>query len=398
MEQTFEAACAAHDIPNAVLLATDREGKFTYSHAFGRLSLADDAPPIQLDSPMWIASCTKLITTISCLQCVEKGQLTLDDDVSELLPELKDIEILTGFDESGKPSLVKAKNKITLRLLLTHSAGMAYDLFSPPMMKWRKYNGQRIAPGSTIRERYLNPLNYEPGESWEYSPGIDFAGLCVERATGKKLQQHMEENIFSVLGIKDMTFFLDERNDMKARMPSMSWRDTATGKATNDRPATEGAPAAQATEAMGGGGITASPTEYIKILHAILKNDGSLLKKETVDMMFQPHLTPGSKEGLAKLLAIPEFNQMVGNLPQGVTKDWGLGGLLLEGDIPGWRSQGSMSWGGMPNLIWFIDRKVGLCGLYATQILPPGDLKSVEMSVLFEKEMYARYKKATAHL
>ena len=398
MEQAFEAACAAYEIPNAVLLATDREGKFTYAKTFGSLSLKDDAPAVKLDSPMWIASCTKLITTISCLQCVEKGQLTLDDDLSTLLPELKDINIITAYDESGNPTLVKAKNKITLRLLLTHSAGMVYDLFSPPMMKWRKYNGQRIAPGTTIRERYLNPLLYEPGTNWEYSPGIDFAGLCVERATGKSLQDHMEENIFRVLGIKDMTFFPDEREDLKERMPTMSWRDATTGKATHERPTAEGVPAAQPTEAMGGGGITASPTEYIKILHALLKNDGTLLKKKTVDMMFQPHLTPESKEGFMKLLAVPEFNQMVGNLPQDVSKDWGLGGMLIEGDFPGWRSKGTMSWGGMPNLIWFIDPKVGICGLYASQILPPGDLKSVEMSTMFEKEMYARYKKEATRL
>lgn len=398
MEKAFEEACAAQEIPNAVLLATDREGKFTYSKSFGSLSLEENAPAVTLESPMWIASCTKLITTISCLQCVEKGQLTLDDDLSTLLPEVKDIEIITGYDKDDKPTLVKAKNKITLRLLLTHSAGMAYDLFSPPMMKWRKYNGQRIAPGSTIKERYLNPLLYEPGTGWEYSPGIDFAGLCVERATGMSLEEHMKENIFTPLGIKNMTFFIEKRPDMKEKMPSMTWRDTATGKATQTRPAAEGVPAAQPTEAMGGGGITSSPTDYIKILHAILKNDGTLLKKETIDMMFQPHLTPESKAGFMKLLSIPDFNQMVGNLPQDVSKDWGLGGLLIEGDFPEWRSKGTMSWGGMPNLIWFIDREAGLCGLYASQILPPGDLKSVEMSTLFEKEMYARYKKESARL
>lgn len=398
MEQKFEAACAAHDIPNAVLLVTDREGKFTYSRAFGGLSLKDDAPGVQLDSPMWIASCTKLITTISCLQCVEKGQLALDDDISTLVPEVKDIDIITTYDESGKPSLVKAQNKITLRLLLTHSSGMAYDLFSPPMMKWRKYNGQKIAPGTTIKERYLNPLLYEPGTSWEYSPSIDFAGLCVERASGKKLQEHMEENIFRILDIKDMTFFLNERDDLKARMPAMSWRDATTGKATNTRPASEPVPAAQATEAMGGGGITASPTEYIKILHALLKNDGTLLKKETVEMMFQPHLTPKSKEAMAKVLAIPEVNQMMGGLPEGTPRDWGLGGMLLEDDISGWRRKGALSWGGMPNLTWWIDPKEGICGLYASQILPPGESKSVEMCVMFEKEMYARYRKEMARL
>jgi CubicO group peptidase (beta-lactamase class C family) len=397
MEQKFEEACAAHDIPNAVLLATDREGKFVYQKAFGSLSLKDDAAPVQLDTPMWIASCTKLLTTISALQCVERGQVTLDEDITRLIPELKDIDIITAYDESGKPTLVKAKNKITLRLLLTHSAGMAYDLFSPPMMKWRKFNGQPIAPGTTLLERYLNPLLYEPGTSWEYSPGIDFAGLCVERASGKKLQQHMEEYVWKPLEIKDMTFFLKEREDLKSRMPSMSYRDAATGKATNTRPAND-LVRADATDALGGGGIIASPTEYIKVLHALLKNEGTVLKKETVDMMFQPQLTAESKAGMAKVFATPEVAQMMGTMPEGTGRDWGLGGLLLENNLKGWRNKGTMTWGGLPNLIWWIDRPAGLCGLYATQIVPPGDSTSIRMSVLFEKEIYARYKEETARL
>ncbi len=132
MEQAFESAITAHDIPNAVLLATDRSGKFEYVKAFGNTSLVDDAAgPVSVDSPMWIASCTKLLTTISVLQCVEDGLLDLDNDVSSKIHELKDIDILTGFDKDGQPTLVKSQTIITLRQLLTHSAGMAYDLFNP---------------------------------------------------------------------------------------------------------------------------------------------------------------------------------------------------------------------------------------------------------------------------
>lgn len=79
-----------------------------------------------------------------------------------------------------------------------------------------------------------------------------------------------------------------------------------------------------------------------------------------------------------------------GGLARGTKRDWGLGGLLVMQDLEGWRSKGTMTGGGMPNLTW-IDREAGICGLYASQILPPGDLKSVEMSALFEKTMYERY-------
>ncbi len=404
MEAQIEAACAAREIPNAVLLATDKSGKFKYSKAFGKMSLEEgssgSATTIQVDSPMWIASCTKLITTISAMQCVERGLLELDADVTSHLHELKDPDILTGFDDDGKPQYVKAKNKITLRQLLTHSAGMAYDLFNPTTQKWRKSQGQEISPGTTIKERYLTPLLYEPGRGWEYSPSIDWAGKLVERATNMPLQQFMEENIWKPLGIKDMTFFIHQRDDLKRRMPAMSFRTTPDAeKAVWQKPIEQ----EPVEDAMGGGQVTAAPTEYIKILHAILKNDGLLLKPETVEDMFKPHLSEESREGLMKTMSFPEINLMMGGVSEGTERNWGLGGLLIMEDSPektGFRGlkKGTMSWGGMPNLTWWIDLKSGICGLYASQILPPGDKKSVEMSALFEKAMYERYMTEIAKL
>ena len=86
MEEAFRVAVHSHTIPG-VVLASSRDGKFQYSNAFGNLSIADaNSTPIWADSPMWIASCTKLLTTIVALQCVERGLLALDADVSPILP------------------------------------------------------------------------------------------------------------------------------------------------------------------------------------------------------------------------------------------------------------------------------------------------------------------------
>jgi CubicO group peptidase (beta-lactamase class C family) len=154
----------SHTIPGVVLLASSRDGKFQYSNSFGNLSIADaNSTPISADSPMWIASCTKLLTTIAALQCVERGLLALDADVSPILHELRDPDILTGFDARSQPTYVKAQNKITLRQLLTHSSGLVYDMFNPTIQQWRASQGQPIEPGVTIRERYLGALPYEPG-------------------------------------------------------------------------------------------------------------------------------------------------------------------------------------------------------------------------------------------
>jgi CubicO group peptidase (beta-lactamase class C family) len=124
------------------------------------MSLTPDAPPINEDSTFWIASCTKLFTTVAAMQCVEKGLITLDEDISRILPEWSSPDILTGFDkESGEPLLKKATKKITLRLMLTHSSGMGYDFLSPDLMKWREWHKQDVKAleGDIVRPVYLLP-------------------------------------------------------------------------------------------------------------------------------------------------------------------------------------------------------------------------------------------------
>lgn len=106
---------------------------------------------MSIDTTFWIASCTKLATSIAALQAVEKGLLDLDADISNILPEWKEPEILTGFSSAGQPQLKKATKMITLRQLLTHSSGMGYDFLSPELAKWRQFKGQPIgASGEPI--------------------------------------------------------------------------------------------------------------------------------------------------------------------------------------------------------------------------------------------------------
>ena len=350
------------------------------------------------------------------MQCVEQGKLDLDADVTSVLPELRNIEVLTGFEESsGKPILKKATNKITLKLLLTHSSGMGYDIFNPTLMKWRAYHGQEPGKGGTMSELFGCPLLYEPGTAWEYSPAIDWVGLMVERVNGNvKLGSYLERSIWKPLGATDFTFHLEQREDLRNRMPDMSLRDpSGSGKAIyTDMKAMRD----PVKDDFGGGGIYGCAPEYMKILTGVLKNDSKLLRKDTFDEMFKPQLTEMSRNDMMKKLEDPNVNLMLGGSPLGAKKDWGLGGMLYMEDHPGWRRKDSMTWGGMPNLTWvsqlchdlvifaadklrqFIDRETGLCGIYASQILPPGDAKSMELSQMFEKTMYDRYTKVRARM
>ena len=398
MEQAFETAVANHILPGVVLVATDRTGTFTYSKSIGSLSLDGSKPgPITTSTPMWIASCTKLITTIAALQCVERGLFSLDNpaDVQRLTPEVSKFGVLTNTPSAEvQATYIQPKTQVTLRQMLTHTAGMAYDLFNVKMIGWRKSRGEQVAPGTTTLERYAGPLIYEPGTSWEYSVGIDMTGLMIERATGMDLHSYMQKEIWAKLGIKDMAFscYLDRGFEgLKERMPVMTSRE---GEKVVSKPDGDGRK--RMSECNGGGGIVTSPEEYLKVLRAVLVDDGTLLSKETVARMFEPQLGEESRIALNKFVDDdPAMNDMFCGVPAGTGRDWGLGGLLVMGDLDeGWTRKGTMKWGGLPNLIWFIDREAGLCGMYASQLLPPGDHLSVEMGKNFEKEVYRLYRES----
>ncbi|KUI52858.1 Acyltransferase LovD [Cytospora mali] len=410
MEEAFEAACAKRTIPGSVLSSADMAGKFYYSKSFGVRSLKEPLvkEALSLHSTMWIASCTKLLTSIAAMQCVERGLVSLDQDVRPILHELQNLDIIQAMadDHGGEGVLSMRKNvaPITLRQLLTHTSGFSYEFNEPLLQKWRRQQpeSERQRPPTSVHNRFLHPLLYEPGTSWSYGPSLDWVGVLVERLTGSNLQDYMTCNIWEPLGITDMTFFLSKRADMQARITEMSWRDPGEDPEVQNRPVkyalVQPALNPDMEDCQGGGGIYASPSEYFKVVHALLlARDGKtqLLRKSTVDTIFQPQLGTASRKALQTVCQNPWFNRMMGGMPVEARKDWGLGGLLLLDDLPGWRGSGTMTWGGTPNLTWWIDRKAGLCGLYAGQVMPIGDAKCVELNQVFEKEMYVRYQKAS---
>lgn len=238
------------------------------------------------------------MTSICALQLVERGKLTLDDPVHTYIPELKDIKILQTFDKEGKPVEVQHNKPITLRMLLTHTSGLTYDAMHPKLLAWLAYHGRDHSVGKKLLERFNAPLTFEPSESWMYGPGIDYAGLLIERVTGLTLEEYMRQNLWDPLGIVDMTFQLKSRPDLKERIADMSMRDAESGKVrhTDAIMTYQDADGEEVEDCMGGQGVFASPEEYIKILHALLTTDENekVLKKETVKEFFTPQLGEGA--------------------------------------------------------------------------------------------------------
>ena len=123
IKQMVDATTAdPNKIPGCVLVVIGKDGKPLVQHASGRRGVATQEP-MTLESVFWIASCTKMIGGIACMQLVEQGKLSLDDgdQVEKILPELKDLKVLKEMTPDGKPVLVEKEKKITLRMLLSHT-------------------------------------------------------------------------------------------------------------------------------------------------------------------------------------------------------------------------------------------------------------------------------------
>ncbi|KAL9582707.1 MAG: hypothetical protein Q9203_005378 [Teloschistes exilis] len=282
---------------------------------------------------MWIASCTKLMTSIAVLQLVERDQVGLDNEVSSILPELANPEILTDF-EDGKPQYANAKNKITLRHLLTHSSGLIYDFMSPDLQKYRTSRNETIQPGHTVLETYLTPLIYDPGTAWSYGPSHDFAGLMVERITKTRLGDYLAENVWRVLGIEDTTFHLNEREDLRKRLTHTSLRDpaAAAGSPITSIHSPELFWSPDRRDDYGGAGLCSTAPQYFKVVHAVLRRDERLLSKSSWDEIFKPQLNEASHAAFIAMLARPEYGPPLGDLAVGLKKDYGLAGLLQMED------------------------------------------------------------------
>jgi len=390
IETTFQAAIDAGKIDGAVICATDAEGRFVYNKALGqRTLLSGEKQPQQLDDVLFLASATKLITTIAALQCVEDGLLTLTGDVSSIAPDLASKHVMTGWSEDGEtPLLEPAIRTITLEMLLTHSSGLTYDFMSPLLGKWsEKFNQLQENTTRGVEEAFKYPLGFQPGESWMYGTGLDWTGKIIERVTGGTLSEHMQKRICGPLGITDAQFWPITREDLRARMVDLNPGDPeGLGLAVAG---SNGDMNKRNRGDFGGHGLYMPGSEYIKVLHSLLSNDGKMLKPATVEDMFKHHLSVNATAGHQAALARPGGDFFRLGTDPDVKVGHGLGGLLTLEDSKGWYGEGTLSWGGGLTLAWFIDRKNDMCGIGAIQSSLPWDRDAVTaLKQTFRKGVY----------
>jgi methyl acetate hydrolase len=380
IDQILRQKCEAKEIPGVVAMAATGS-EVIYQGAFGKRDLSkDDA--MTADSVFWIASMTKAITTAAGMQLVEQGKLSLDEPIGKLLPDLAAPQVLEGFDASGEPKLRPATKPITLRHLMTHTAGFAYNMWNGECAQYLEKTGTPAI--TTCQNAALKtPIMTEPGTRWEYGTNVDFVGKAVEAASGKRLDAYLRDHMLAPLGMNDTGFKISD--SMRQRLVGMHAR-VEDGSLAPIPFELEQEPEFH----MGGGGLYGTAADYIKFTQMILNkgrgNGNQLLKPETVALMSQNHigdLTMGKMTTVA-----PMYTNDVDLYPD-IVKKWGLSFLITTAKTPEGRSAGSLAWAGLANTYFWIDPARDVAGVILMQLLPFADAKCLEAFAGFERGVYA---------
>lgn len=380
LDAVLAEGVAAGAVPGVTAAVTDRAG-LTYEGGFGRRSLAGEAP-MTADTVVAIASMTKAITGAAAMQLVEQSRLGLDTPASEVLALLGDTQVLEGFDADGQPKLRAPKRPITLRHLLTHTAGFGYEVWSADLARYQQVTGTPSI--FTCETAALNmPLLFDPGDRWEYGINIDFAGQMVEAVSGQRLGEYLQANLFEPLGMTSTAFKVTP--DMAARRAAVHVR-AEDGSLV---PIDFGMPQEPGFE-MGGGGLYSTVADYSRFVRMIL-NDGraddgtAVLRPETVAQMVTNNM--GANRVTLLRTVAPGYSCDAEFFP-GVDKTWGLSFQINEQPAPTGRPAGGLMWAGLANSYYWIDRQNGIGGVYASQIFPFADQATLDLYLAMETAVY----------
>jgi len=379
IDAALRAAVEAKEVPGVVAMATTDKGPI-YEGVFGTRDLGK-GPAMTRDTVFRIASMTKAVTCVAAMQLVEQGKLTLEGPLPDIDKALSAPQVLEGFDASGAPQLRPAKRPITLRHLLTHTAGFSYETWDANTVRYVKASGMPSTPTGKVAALRL-ALVFDPGERWEYGINIDWVGRLVESVSGKPLDVYFRDHVFAPLGMKDTGFVTSP--EQRARQASVHQRKS-DGTLDPQPLETPFTPEFYA----GGGGLYSTASDYLIFLQMLLNggsfNNARILKPETVALMGQNHI--GDIEAGILKTTMPMRSNDVDLFP-GISLKWGLAYMINMLPGPNGRSAGSLTWAGLFNTYFWIDPKRHVAGTIMTQILPFADTRTLAVYGRFERGIY----------
>ena len=373
VDEALRSGIRRRKIPAAVGSIADRR-KTLYAGAFGVRDAS--GVPVQLDSIFRIASMTKPVTTVAALQLVEQGKVDLSEPIAKHLPQLANLDVLEGFDGSGRPDLRPARTPITLHHLLTQTSGLCYPAWDERMFRYSsaKVENAPAKPG---------PLMFEPGTRWQYGQGTAWAARLVEAMTGVTLEDCFQERILRPLAMQDTSYIFPEAKF--DRLVATYQREANGELKPNDRRLPS-----RPTSFNGDGGLYSTAADYVRFMQMILNrgegpSGARILKRQTVESMLRNQIGDLSA---GKMRSFQPSTSAHVDFQPGHPQKWGFGFLINTTPYAGGRSAGSGAWGGINNTLFWIDPKRDRCGVLLMQYLPFVDKEAVGLLDDFERAAY----------
>ncbi len=355
-------------LPGAdVLVARDGEAVYRYTAGTARA----DETPMASNTICRIASMTKPLTSVAFMMLVEEGKIALDDPVTRILPEFAGLGVYAGG--GGELDFMPVMPAPPMRMvdLLTHMSGLTYGLQNRTNVDaaYRKarLDGHASLPGNDhfIAELAKLPLEFAPGQSWNYSVASDVLGVIVARISGMSLGEFFATRIFAPLGMVDTSFYCPPE---KAHRLADGWAYCkGQAPAVMDPAATSGTLRVPRFES-GGGGLLSTTSDYHRFCR-MLVGDGAadgmrILSPKTLQLMAANHLPGGADlTQMSRSMFSEAYNAGAGfGLGFGVTID------PVRSLLPG--SVGDFYWGGIYSTAFFIDPVEKLHMVFMTQLYP----------------------------
>lgn len=371
----LDEAVARNDVPFAVAMVGDRDGVL-WQGAAGDANASHAAGP---DTVLQLWSMSKAVGALMAMIVIDRGELTLDTPVVSVLPEFSAIKVLEEIGADG-PVFREPRRPVTLRHLLSHTSGLAYDTFDAKQMAYQTAcRPERI--GSGRKSSWFHPLMFDPGEAFTYGIGAEWAGLMVAVADGRSIERFCQEEIFDPLGMRDTAFEPGGHPDRLAQLKVRGADDVFAdhGLAPPPHPEVYGM----------GSALYGTTADFLRLARLILGRgelEGlRLISRETAEGLFVNQIGEVSVPSIASHL--PVISEDLSWFPE-VRKTWTAGFMRVEEDVPGRRRAGSLSWAGLLNTHYWIDPASGIAAVLNTQLLPFCDRRCLAVLDAFERAVY----------
>jgi CubicO group peptidase (beta-lactamase class C family) len=350
------------------LTAVLRRDTLAYLHVAGERD-RERSLPMTPDTLFRIYSMTKPVTSVALMMLWERGLFSLDDAVHRYIPEFRDLRVRRGG--SWPNFLTEAPARpMRVRDLLLHTAGLTYDFMYATNIDqaYRELRVGRPAPGYTlqamIEQLAMLPLEFSPGERWNYSLATDVIGVLIERLSGRTLPEFFREEIFEPLGMDDTVF--SPRPGQLERFASCYTRDATRALVLDDD--AQASHFADRSFYSGGGGLLSTASDYLRFCRMLLGGgvlDGQrIIGRRTLDFMVANHLPGGGDIASLSVSGFSEtHNEGVG---------FGLGFACKTDPVRNGypASAGTYYWGGLASTLFWVDPAEELIVLFLTQLIP----------------------------